>query len=114
MEQKEVQKCTWCENQDSDDWLETIRLDESGLQKMFLQYDQQFRRIITDPNRINLEYKLSELNYWKWRIEALVCDNLGISDITERARFIEKQKVLFWEEERQRLLEETNNGKTES
>jgi hypothetical protein len=40
-------KCAWCENQDSDDWLEAIRLDESGLQKMFLQYDQQFRRIGT-------------------------------------------------------------------
>jgi len=84
---------------------ETIRLDESGLQKMFLQYDQQFKRIITAIERSNLELRLSELNYWKWGIEALVCDNLGISDTTERSRFVEKQKVIFWKEE-QRLSEE--------
>lgn len=85
--------------------LETIRLDESGLHKMFLQYDQQFKRIITAPERTSLELRLSELNYWKWGIEALICDNLGISDTTERSRFIEKQKVIFWKEKR-RLLEE--------
>ena len=97
-------------------WFETIWLDVSGLQKMFLQYDQQFKRIITDPERINLELKLSELNYWKWSIEALVCDNLGIFGTTERSRFIEKQKDLFWKEERRklRLLEEINNGKKKS
>lgn len=92
--------------------LETIRLDESGLQKMFLRYDQQFKRIITAPERTSLELRLSELNYWEWRIEGLVCDNLGISDTMERSRFIEKQKVIFWKEE-QRLLE-VNYGKKES
>lgn len=91
-------------NHNSEGLLETIRLDESGLQKMFLQYDQQFKRILIDPNRINLERKLSKLNHWKWRIEALVCDNLEISDITERSRFVEKQRELFWKEE-QKLLE---------
>ena len=84
--------------------LETIRLDESGLQKMFLRYDQQFKRIITAIERDNLELWLSELNYWKWTIEALVCDNLEIFGSTERSRFVEKQKQLFWKEE-QRLLE---------
>lgn len=83
----------------------TIRLDETGLKEMFRRYDWQFKKMITDPDRINLEPRLSELNYWKWSIEALVCDNLGISDTTERARFIEKQKVLFWEEEQKRLEE---------
>lgn len=93
--------------------LETIWLDVSGLRKMFLQYDRQFKRIITDPERTYLEPKLCRLNYWKWLIEGLVCDNLGIFGTTERSRFIEKQKELFWEEQR-RLLEETNNGKKKS
>lgn len=89
-----------------------IRLDETGLKEMFLQYDQQFKRIITAPERSSLELRLSELNYWKWGIETLICDNLGIFDSTERSRFIEKQKVIFWKEE-QRLLE-ANYGKKES
>ncbi len=92
-------------NRGSDGWLETIRLDESGLQKMFLQYDQQFERIITAIERDNLEIRLFELNCWRWRIESLICDNLGIFGTVERSRFIEKQKVIFWKEE-QRLLEE--------
>ena len=95
-------------NRGESGWLETIRLDESGLHEMFRQYDQQFKRIITAPERSSLELRLSELNYWKWGIEALICDNLGILDSTERSRFIEKQKVIFWKEE-QRLLE-ANNG----
>lgn len=82
--------------------LETIRLDESGLHEMFRQYDQQFKRIITAPERSSLELRLSELNYWKWGIEALVCDNLEILGNTERSRFIEKQKVIFWKEEQKR------------
>lgn len=90
--------------------LETIRLDESGLQKMFLRYDQQFKRIITAIERNDLEVKLSGLNYWKWGIEALVCDNLEIFGTTERSRFVEKQKQIFWKEEQESLTKENENG----
>lgn len=78
---------------------EIVRLDESGLQEMFRQYDRQFKYITCQLDRlsINLECELSELNYWKWHIEGLVCDNLEIFGTTERARFLEKQKQLFWE-----------------
>lgn len=89
---------------------EIVRSDESGLQEMFRQYDQQFKHIITAPDRWNMELELSELNYWKWQIEGLVCDNLEIFGTTERARFIERQKQPFWKEESERLYKETNEG----
>lgn len=99
-------------NRDKEGWWEIVRLDESGLQEMFRQYDQQFKRIITAPDRWNMECELSELNYWKWHIEGLICDNLEIFETTERARFIEKQKQLFWKEECEKLCKETGDGDT--
>ena len=89
---------------------ETVRLDESGLQEVFRQYDRQFKYIISKPDRWQLERELSELNYWKWNIEGLVCDNLEIFGTMERTRFVEEQKVIFWKEEREKLYKETNKG----